>query len=172
MPTNTTIDIPPATDESAPAGTISFYVSSNCTVCFGTANPAGSFPDLEGHTWNWSANTTYGPYTANTANATLPYNTSGQGNPCDPEGLADIGHTITITSGMATARTTAKPKAKAKPKPKPKVKARVVAKAKPAPKTKAKSKAKPKPKPKAKPKAKAKTKAKAKPKAKKSGKKR
>lgn len=169
MPTNTTIDIPPAANKTVDPGTITFDVSSACTVCFGTANPSGSFPDLEGNTWNWAGGSTQGPYVADTANATLPYNTSNQGNPCDPEGLTDTGHTITVGSGLLTARTRTKAKAPSKAKPKTKAKAkakaRAVSKAKPAPKTKAKSKTK-----KAAPKKKAKTRVKAKPKAKKGGK--
>jgi hypothetical protein len=175
MPTNTVIDIPPASNETVDPGTITFDVSSNCTVCFGTANPAGSFPDLENETFEWTAGSSYGPYAADTANANLPYNTSAVGTPCSTVGPWDAVKTIHIGSGFGSAKTKTKTKAKAtsKAKPKPKAKAAVVSKAKPAPKTKAKSKAKSKPKKAmAKPKTKAKTKAKAKPKAKKGGKKR
>ncbi len=175
MPTNTIIDIPPAEDKTVSPGTITFDVSSNCTVCFGTASPAGSFPDLEDETFEWTtAGSPYGPYAADTANASLPYNTSNPGTPCSTVGVAGNVHNIHVGSGFGSAKgradaMTAGKKAKAKPKTKakPKNKAKVVSKAKPAPKTKAKSKSTSKAKPK--PKAKAKTKAKAKPKAKKGG---
>jgi len=172
MPTNTTIDIPPAVDETVDPGTITFDVSSNCTVCFGTATPAGSFPDLEDETFEWTAGITYGPYTADTADASIPYNTSSPGTPCSTVGPAATAHTIHVGSGFGSAKpggkakAAGKTKAKAQPKAKPKAKAKLVSKAKPAPKTKAKAKPKPKPK------TKAKTKSKAKPKAKKGGKKR
>jgi len=165
MPTNTVIDIPPAVGKTVSPGTITFDVSSDCTVCFGTANPAGSFPDLEDETFEWTVGT-YGPYTANTADAEIPYNTSAPGTACSTAGPWDNVKTIHVGSGFgsvkgkATAKTGGKTKAKAKPKPKPKAKAKLVSKAKPAPKTKAKSKAKPKPKTKAKPKSKARPKAK------------
>src|SRR5271168_2307939 len=150
MPTNTIIDIPPAVGETVSPGTITFDVSSNCTVCFGTANPAGSFPDLENETFEWTAGSSYGPYAAATANANLPYNTSAVGTPCSTVGPWDAVKTIHIGSGFGSAKTKTKTKtkskAKATSKPKPKAKATVVSKAKPAPKTKAKSKAKSKPK--------------------------
>lgn len=170
---NTTIDIPPAVDETVDPGTITFYVSSNCTVCFGTANPAGSFPDLEDETFDWTAGTTHGPYTADTADANLPYNTSAVGTPCSTVGPWDAVKTIHVGSGFGSVigKTTAKTGGKAKAKPKTKAKTKLVSKAKPAPKTKAKSKSTPKAKKaKPKPKTKAKTKSKAKPKAKKGGK--
>ncbi len=170
MPTNTIIDIPPAVGKTVSPGTITFDVSSDCTVCFGTADPAGSFPDLEDETFEWTGGLTYGPYTADTADAEIPYNTSDPGTPCSTVGPAAAVHTIHVGSGFGSAKpggkakAAGKTKAKTKAKAKPKAKAKLASKAKPAPKTKAKSKAKPKPK------TKAKTKSKAKPKTKKGGK--
>ncbi len=45
---DTTIDIPPAEDATISGATFTFDVSSACTVCFGTADPEGSFPESRG----------------------------------------------------------------------------------------------------------------------------
>ncbi|MGA2904393.1 MAG: hypothetical protein ABSD98_11215 [Candidatus Korobacteraceae bacterium] len=169
MPTNTNIPIPPAHNVTVPAGTISFPASSNCNVCFGTANPAGSFPGLENNGWPCTAGLTYGPYPAATVGASLPYNTSDPGTDCSLDKITEAVSTIHVGSGFGSAEAKTKAKTAGKAKAKPKKKAKLVSKAKPAPKTKAKPKSASKTQ-KAKPKAKAKTKAKAKPKPKKGSK--
>jgi hypothetical protein len=171
MPKNaddTTIDIPPAEDATITGETFTFDVSSDCTVCFGTADPAGTFPELEDQTFEWTAGSTHQYPVPSTEGADLPYNTSDPGTPCSAVGPSDIGRTIHTGSGIEATQRTAKSKPAGKAKGKPRTAAKLVSKAKPPSKTKAKAtpKAKPPAKAKAKPLAKAKPKAKAKPPAK------
>lgn len=157
MPTNN-INIPPAVGAtiSPPGGTFVFVVGSNCTVCFGTATPPGSFPDLENQTFQWAAGSTHPFPIPPNVNDSIPYNTAAPGTPCLATDPSAIGRIIIVGSGFGA--TTRKEKAKPAPKAKgkSKTKAKVRSKAKPARKTKAKAKAKskarPKPKTKAKPK--------------------
>ncbi len=166
---DTTIDIPPAEDATISGATFTFDVSSACTVCFGTADPEGSFGELENQTYNWTAGSTHQYPVPPDVGATLPYNTS-QGTPCSVVEPSETVRTIHVGSSLET--TSGKAKAKTAKKAKPKTKATLVSKAKSAPKTKAKakSKSKPKPKTKAKPMTKAKPKPKTKAKAKKGAK--
>lgn len=153
------ISIPPAVDATIypSGGTFTFVVSSNCTVCFGTATPAGSFPGLEGNTFNWTSGSTHQYPVPSTAGANLPYNTSNPGTPCSTVGPSEAIRTIHTGSGFGST----KGKSAAKPAPKVKARPKTKAKAKAAPKTKtkakSKSKAKLKPKAKAKPKKRAKS---------------
>lgn len=159
MSTNV-INIPPAVDATIypSGGTFAFVVGSNCTVCFGTATPAGSFPTLENQTFQWAGGSSHPYPVPSTAGAELPYNTSGPATPCFVMGPPDIGRIIHVGSGMGA------PAQKRKSKPARKVKAKPKTKAKPKAAPKTKTKAKSKSKAKAKPKTKSKPKAKAKPK--------
>ncbi len=165
MPTNV-INIPPAVDATVypSGGTFAFVVGSNCTVCFGTATPPGSFPALENQTFQWMAGSSFRYPVPSTVGAELPYNTSAPGTPCLAIGPQDIGRIIHVGSGMGapTEKVKSKPAGKAKGKPKPKTKAKPKAKPKTKTKAKSKSQAKSKPKTKSKPKPKAKPKKRAK----------
>ena len=75
-----TITVPPATDETIePAGgTFAFYVTSTCNICFGTATPPGSYPELENQTFQWLQGTTHSfPIPPNVGDS-LPFNTSSR----------------------------------------------------------------------------------------------
>jgi len=164
------INIPPAAGSTIkPAGgEFAFYVTATTNVCFGTASPAGSFPDLEDETFEWLIGSTHTFPIPADVGAELPYNTSSPGNICTAVDPAANGKVIIVGSSMQPKPQT---KTKSKSKPKPKKKAAVkkaskkagskaAAKRKAAPKKAAKkSKAKPKAKAKgkAKPKAKKKT---------------
>jgi len=162
------INIPPAAGSTIkPAGgEFAFYVTATTNVCFGTASPAGSFPDLEDETFEWLIGSTHTYPIPADVGAELPYNTSSPGNICTAVDPAANGKVIIVGSSMQPKPQT---KTKSKSKPKPKKKAAVKKASKKAgSKAAAKRKAAPKKaakKSKAKPKAKAK--AKAKPKAKK-----
>ncbi len=162
------INIPPAAGSTIkPAGgEFAFYVTATTNVCFGTASPAGSFPDLEDETFEWLIGSTHTFPIPADVGAELPYNTSSPGNICTAVDPAANGKVIIVGSSMQPKPQT---KTKSKSKPKPKKKAAVKKASKKAgSKAAAKRKAAPKKaakKSKAKPKAKAK--AKAKPKAKK-----
>ena len=164
------INIPPAAGSTIkPAGgEFAFYVTATTNVCFGTASPAGSFPDLEDETFEWLIGSTHTFPIPADVGAELPYNTSSPGNICTAVDPAANGKVIIVGSSMQQKPQT-KTKSKSKSKPKPKKKAAVKKASKKAgSKAAAKRKAAPKKaakKSKAKPKAKAK--AKAKPKAKK-----
>lgn len=166
-----TINIPPAADATISAtngADFCFEVSSTsggCTVCFGTADPEGSFPDLENQTFNWAAGSSHCYPVPPDVGASLSYNTSGYATPCMVADPADTGKVIHVGSSMGSAKPQSTGMAKAKAKP-AKKSAKVTAKSKAPAKAKAKSKAKPKAKAKAKAKARPKAKAKAKPKAK------
>jgi hypothetical protein len=160
MPTNI-INIPPAADATIypSGGTFAFVVGSNCTVCFGTATPPGSFPTLENQTFQWTAGSSFRYPVPSTVGADLPYNTSAPGTPCLAMGPQDIGRIIHVGSGMGapTQKGKSKPAGKAKGKPKTKAKPKAAPKTKTKAKSKSKSKAKSKPKVKAKPKKRAKS---------------
>ena len=163
------INIPPAAGSTIkPAGgEFAFYVTATTNVCFGTASPAGSFPDLEDETFEWLIGSTHTFPIPADVGAELPYNTSSPGNICTAVDPAANGKVIIVGSSMQPKPQT---KTKSKSKPKPKKKAAVkkaskkagskaAAKRKAAPKKAAKkSKAKPKTKAKAKAKPKAKKK--------------
>ncbi len=163
------INIPPAAGSTIkPAGgEFAFYVTATTNVCFGTADPAGSFPDLEDETFEWLIGSTHTFPIPADVGAELPYNTSSPGNICTAVDPAANGKVIIVGSSMQPKPQT---KTKSKSKPKPKKKAAVkkaskkagskaAAKRKAAPKKAAKkSKAKPKTKAKAKAKPKAKKK--------------
>jgi hypothetical protein len=108
-----TITVPPATNETiTPAGgTFAFYADSTCNVCFGTADPAGSFPDLEDQTFTWQVGTTHTFPIPSEVDASLPYNTSAQGVTCTVSGIADNGKVIIVGSGISSQK-------KSEPKPK------------------------------------------------------
>jgi hypothetical protein len=144
------ISVPPATDVTIkPAGgTFAFSVSSTCNVCFGTANPAGSFPSLEKKTFLWQVGSTETFPIPSAVGAWLPYNTSNPGVVCTVAGIADNGKVIVVGSGMI--------KRKKKSKAKPKKAAKKAVSKKAVSKTAAKRKAVPKKKAPAKKKAKAK----------------
>jgi hypothetical protein len=158
------ISIPPAADATIypSGGTFTFVVVSNCTVCFGTATPPGSFPGLENQTFQWTAGTTHPFPVPPSVDDHIPYNTSPPGMPCSPYGPELTGKIIIVGSGFGATTRKGKAKPARKAKGKPKTKAKAMSKAKPTPKTKAKakskSKARPKPKTKAKPKKRAKSK--------------
>jgi hypothetical protein len=161
------INIPPAagTTIKPAGGEFAFYVTATTNVCFGTASPAGSFPDLEDETFEWLIGSTHTFPIPADVGAELPYNTSNPGNVCTAVDPTANGKVIIVGSSMQP-----KPQAKTKSKPKPKKKAAVkkaskkanskaAAKRKAAPKKAAKkSKAKPKSKAKAKAKPKGKKK--------------
>lgn len=164
-----TITVPPATDETIkPAGgTFDIYVASTCNICFGTATPPGSFPELEDQTFEWQQGTTHSfPIPPNVGDS-LPFNTSSPGVVCKPSNITDNGKVIVVGSGVVTRKKKSKPKPKKAAVKKPAAKktaakktasrkaaSKTAAKRKAAPKKKAKSKAKPKSKAKAKKKAK------------------
>lgn len=166
-----TIEVPPAVDDTLDPDepTFAFDVTEETTICFGTADPAGSFPQLENKTFTWDADTLHEYSTPSTEGATLPYNTSAPGTACSPSGLGDIGHTISVGQGgmgggtakkaparKAAKTSAAKPATKSKPKKAAKKTAKKAAKkavkkpakkaAKKAKKAAKKSKAKGKPK--------------------------
>jgi hypothetical protein len=157
-----TISIPPAVGVTIkPAGgEFAFYVTATTNVCFGTADPAGSFPDLEDQTFEWATGSTHTFPIPADVGAELPYNTSSPGTVCSAVDPTDTGKVIVVGSSM-------RPKTKSKPKPKKtavkkaaskKSGSKTAAKRKAAPKKAAKkSKAKAKPESKAKPKAKKKS---------------
>ena len=141
-------------------------MTATTNVCFGTASPAGSFPDLEDETFEWLIGSTHTFPIPADVGAELPYNTSSPGNICTAVDPAANGKVIIVGSSMQPKPQT-KTKSKSKPKPKKKAAVKKASK-KASSKAAAKRKAAPKKaakKSKAKPKAKAK--AKAKPKAKK-----
>lgn len=139
-----TITVPPATDVTIkpPGGTFAFYLASTCNVCFGTANPAGSFPALEGKSFLWQMGSTETFPIPSRVGASLPYNTSNPGVVCTVAGIADNGKVIIVGSGMT------KRKKKAKPAPKKAAKKKTASKKtaskKASSKTAAKRKAAPK----------------------------
>ena len=149
------ISIPPAVGATIkPAGgEFEFYVTATTNVCFGTASPAGSYPDLENQAFIWSIGSTHTFPIPDDIGAELPYNTSTPGTPCTTVDPTATGKVIIVGSGM-----TQKPQTKSKPKAKKKaVKktasrkggSKAAAKRKAAPKkaakkSKAKAKAKPK----------------------------
>jgi hypothetical protein len=158
------INIPPAagTTIKPAGGEFAFYVTATTNVCFGTASPAGSFPDLEDETFEWLIGTTHTYPIPADVGAELPYNTSNPGNICTAVDPTDNGKVIVVGSSARL-----KPNTKSKPKPKKKTAVKKASK-KASSKAAAKRKAAPKKaakKSKAKPKSKAK--GKAKPKAKK-----
>jgi len=108
-----TITVPPASEETItpPGGTFAFYVASTCNVCFGTADPAGSFSELENQSFLWQVGTTHTYPIPAEVNASLPYNTSSAGVACTVTGIADNGKVIIVGSGMGGSRK----KSKAKP---------------------------------------------------------
>ena len=109
--------LPSAASETTikPAGgSYGFQVNQNCTVCFGTASPPGSFPPIEGNTYQWKTGITYGPYTIPNVDDSLPYNTAAPNSPCNPGGIQDIGHVIIVGAGV-TGRTRARKKGKKSP---------------------------------------------------------
>ncbi len=111
-----TITVPPASPETItpPGGTFAFYVASNCNVCFGTATPPGSFPELENKTFAWAQGSTHSyPIPPNVGDS-LPYNTSNPGVVCLPEGITENGKVIIVGSGMSAGQ---KPKKAAVKKP-------------------------------------------------------
>jgi hypothetical protein len=144
------ISLPPATDVTIkPAGgSFAFYLTSTSNVCFGTANPAGSFPSLENQTFLWQAGSTVTFPIPSSVGAKLPYNASNPGVVCTAGGITDNGKIIVVGSGMI--------KRKKKSKAKPKKAAKKAASKKAVSKTAAKRKAAPKKKAPAKKKAKAK----------------
>jgi len=132
------ISLPPATDVTIkPAGgSFAFYLTSTSNVCFGTANPAGSFPSLENQTFLWQAGSTVTFPIPSSVGAKLPYNASNPGVVCTAGGITDNGKIIVVGSGMI--------KRKKKSKAKPKKAAKKSASKKTASKTPAKRKAAPK----------------------------
>ncbi len=166
MPNNS-ISIPPAVNATIypSLGTFAFVVTANCTACFGTATPPGSFPDLENKTLPYTAGLTYRYAVPDEEGARITYNTSNPQTPCIVTDMPQTGKVIIVGSGMgsepqtksksaskkAATKSPAKKAAKAKPaktkarKAKPAVKKSKVAK-----KSKPKTKASPKPKTKSK----------------------
>lgn len=109
-----TITVPPATDETiTPAGgTFAFYVASNCNVCFGTATPPGSFPELENQSFQWQQGTTHSfPIPPNVRDS-VPYNTSSPGVVCKPSNITDNGKVIVVGTGVLPRKKKSKPKPK------------------------------------------------------------
>jgi hypothetical protein len=143
-----TITIPPATDATIePAGgSFAFYVASTCNVCFGSANPAGSFPSLEDQTFLWQVGSTHTFPIPSDVDASLPYNTSMAGVACTVASIGDNGKVIIVGSGMGASKKKSKPVAKPKTKKTPAKKsaAKKTASKKAATKTTAKRKAAPK----------------------------
>jgi hypothetical protein len=143
-----TISVPPATDETIlPAGgTFAIYVSSTCNVCFGTASPPGSFPELENKSFLWQYGTTHTFPIPARVGASLPYNTSNPANVCTVTGIADNGKVIVVGSGVLPRKkkSKSKPKKAAVKKPAKKTASKKTASKKAASRTAAKRKVAPK----------------------------
>jgi hypothetical protein len=144
-----TITVPPATDETIePAGgTFAFYVASTCNICFGTATPPGSYPELENQTFQWLQGTTHSfPIPPNVGDS-LPFNTSSPGVVCKPSNITDNGKVIVVGTGILTRKKKSKPKPRKAAVKKPAAKktaSKKTASRKAASKTAAKRKAAPK----------------------------
>ena len=134
-----TIVVPPPTDVTIkPAGgTFTFSVTTTCNICFGTATPPGSFPDLENQTFQWQQGSAHSfPIPPNVGDE-LPYNTSSPGVICKASRITDTGKVIVVGSGGLIKR-------KKKPAPKKKKAAKKSASKKAPSKSAAKRKAAPK----------------------------